>query len=859
MPKNKSYIYKIMNSSKNISTDKIDKLKQFLEQNNISLDQLNLLAGNDSSSMNVAVNLNSNDNDDTNNILDTLESEDLDNNTGNNDNDGLDELMEFSDDDTKNDNNIIDPVVLPSLINNINKNVDDELDLISDSDDALMYPIINTIYNQQHQIPRSLPYPETGRLSSPAMMETLESNVMQPTTNQISNNQKNATTNQISNNPKNAINETLSNNQKPVINETLSNNQKITINVGGKKFNLKKNILKHLNINYGRLQKIAKNDGRMIYFLDRDPYYFSKIMSIIKMFGFDEDKILAHINDYSEQLLSELCIYGLIDKKNNPKPKLKLTQTVTLPSRHDDIVKIIVGEQLFETGSNILSKSTYFDVKIKLSKTKQFHLTDIDPKLFRYVLNFLRTGELYINNDDVIELLLRYGIEYETTTNNKIDENIVSHYLPNKLDAINNQLIGCANIFDPKTSPNSNPMHQFIDNRYYYPSSMLASPNVENFNTITTDDKLLFGTDIIFNLTDTTKDLGECIEDLLLCIDIPVLKNDERGVEYVDNIEYQLVESIDIISATNTNKKLMLHTDNNLLYLHPIIYTNNAQDYHEMTKIGDKKMKLLYDNTLIDIHRIILPLFLFSDGQTHLPVRKMLTNKNYAFLVVKMAPIEKLFKARAKDIPLLNISLLSNYINLASSISVYDDQHGPDGNPNQIAKKPQISKIPINVELKDHPMMYLYDKTYCVSVPIQNIDNPIYDVAIIPLDKFGFIKDFFFTIIEEEDLITNKIDNFMDALIEIEILQTQTEVESKQKTLIVHSKLDSSMLNYYIPLKRLGHKLPLGIYYNSFSANPKCNQILGGLLGLGYIIRFKVKKMEGAIKFYVNEYSKEIL
>jgi len=635
--------------------------------------------------------------------------------------------------------------------------------------------------------------------------------------------------------------------------EVLKIEKKITLNIGGKKFNLKKNLLKYLGINYSRLHKIIKDDGRTVYFLDRDPYYFSKIINLIKLYGTEQEKILERIDDYSEQLVSELCLYGLLDKKFNPRPKLRLKRTVTFPSRHDDVVKIIAGDQLFETSSVILSKSNYFDTKLKLSRSKQFYLADVDPKIFRYVLNFLRTGELYINNADIIELLNNYGIEYEKLENKKINENIVSHYVSCSMDSVNNQIINCVNILDPRLNPipNTNMLYQFMDNKYYYPENMFVSPNVENINIITTDSKLLFGSDIIFNLTDSSKNMGDCIEDLLLCIDIPVLKPTEQ-CEYIDMIEYLLIEYIGIVYDDGTNKKIILQTNNDLLYIYPIIYTHQANDYHEMTKINDKKMKLFYDNNLIDIYRIILPLFLFNNKQNGLPIKKLINDKKMAQMFVKMAPTKKLFKNKIKDIPLLNIYLVSNFVNLAPTMSFVEDPHN----------KPQtITQIPINTELKTQPMLYLYEKMHPIIVPIQTTPNPIFDIAFIPLDKFGFIKDFFFTIIEKDDFIANRIDKFSDSLVELEILQINDVIDSQgqpQKTLVPYCKLDSSMLNYYIPLKRLGHKLPNGIYYYSFSSDPKCNQILGGLLGMGYMIRIKVKKMDGVIKFYANEYYKEI-
>ncbi len=102
--------------------------------------------------------------------------------------------------------------------------------------------------------------------------------------------------------------------------------------------------------------------------------------------------------------------------------------------------------------------------------------------------------------------------------------------------------------------------------------------------------------------------------------------------------------------------------------------------------------------------------------------------------------------------------------------------------------------MPTNVELKNYPMLI------CMIKHILYRSNPhnnksVYDIAYIPLDKFGLIKDFFFTIVEKEDYIANRIDKFTDALIEIEILQT------REDTTLSYSKMDSPILNYYIPLK----------------------------------------------------------
>ena len=165
-----------------------------------------------------------------------------------------------------------------------------------------------------------------------------------------------------------------------------------------------------------------------------------------------------------------------------------------------------------------------------------------------------------------------------------------------------------------------------------------------------------------------------------------------------------------------------------------------------------------------------------------------------------------------------------------------------------------LYNAPINTDIKKVPIMYIYDKLHTNTVPIQTTTNSIYDIAIIQLEQFGFIKDFFFTIIDKDNYINNRINIFSTNFIELEIVQIVD-----QKNFILHTKLDAILLNSYIPIKKLGHKLPNGIYYYSFSSDPKENQLLGGLDGTNYVIRIKVKKMSGVVKFYSNEYIKEII
>ena len=148
---------------------------------------------------------------------------------------------------------------------------------------------------------------------------------------------------------------------------------------------------------------------------------------------------------------------------------------------------------------------------------------------------------------------------------------------------------------------------------------------------------------------------------------------------------------------------------------------------------------------------------------------------------------------------------------------------------------------------------YIYDKLHTFIVPIAQSENKIFNTTTIPLEKFGLIKDFVFTISDKHDYITENINKFKDDLIELEILCKYNN------ELILHTRLDSVMMNSYIPLKKLGHILPSGMYYYGFSSGLSENRILGsGLWGKNYFLRIKTNKSDIVAKFYITEYFEQL-
>lgn len=643
----------------------------------------------------------------------------------------------------------------------------------------------------------------------------------------------------------NKFSDTLRKEVKNILQEIPQEELKITLNVGGKKFHFNKNLLERLNIKYDRLEKIKTNDNHPIYFLDRDSYYFSQIIEIIRKYGTDSENIIPHIGEYSDQLVNELCYYTLLDKKFLPKSKLKLKRSVkffespdlipneisrgvtnrgstnnthisTPDKKQGNIIKIIVKKQSFETLVSTLTKSVYFSNILKSHPAwgcEQIinvdENIDIDPKLFRYILNFLRHNEMYISNHIIENYLREFGIEYEFTECKKIHHDIVLNYEPYNTITLSHQFNEIPQNFHPHFRSTSTD------------GGVTRVPmfEMENLNIIDTKSPKKFGSDILFDLGENN--FGNIIDDILLCIDIPVL-DPKTNLEYDDLFEYKLIENLNLIITDNQNnsRKIILTSKNEYQYIYPLVYSSKSDDYHKITKIEEKKMKIMYQDNLIDIKRIILPLFLFKSKRNSLPIKQILETNKSAHLIVKTSHFENIIRNNSNkplpDIPLLNICLMANYVSMTNIIL---------------------------------PNSYIFDRLHTTVMPITATDNAIYNTTAILLDKIGFIKEFFFVILSENDHCHGKIDVFQDDLIDVQILYQH------EHKLIVHSCLDSIVMNSYTPLKKLGHTLPQGVYYHSFSSAPLESYITGGLWGKNYILQIKTKKTNrSVIKFYGIEY-----
>lgn len=574
-------------------------------------------------------------------------------------------------------------------------------------------------------------------------------------------------------------------------------------NVGGKLLHIDNSTCTRLSINPDLLPKIII-DAKEYFFLDKDADYLEKALKVVKILdlGHDIDKVVSKC---SSNFLSELCDYGIIDSKYRPTAKAIINCSKINSHR---IIRLIFDGTNYDVGEDNISKSSYF--KKYIENNDVINVNGPDKKLFKSALFFIRSNKLYTTSPELLSLLDNLQILYEFTSILPI---VSTHVSPN-LETIHQQINNSTIFFEP------NPNHQFRDAKYHHPKNTFICTDSENIGTISADALPEFDKEVSFTLTNFDKLTGTNIDDIMLSIDI------SRSDSYVDGLENYIIEYVKLVK----NDDIIIVTKPDMIFMHPILYSDNYESYHGLS--SNTKANKLYKNTLIEINRITIPLYLFEGHDCTLPVAK-LANTSVVKLIVKMAPM---FKISSKEVSILDISLMVNFVNVASRLKYYE------GTTKKIAI--------LGKELVVNNTLHIYNKFHTLRLPIKVLPKEsVYDIVQLPLDSFGYIKDFAVAVSDVEQIC--KISEILDAILEIEI------VHLDKPTVKLYSKLDSMMLNHYVPLRKLGHKLPPGLCYYTFTADPKSNDMLGGLIGSNYIVTVKVRKSHSYVNFYIREYSKQ--
>ena len=488
---------------------------------------------------------------------------------------------------------------------------------------------------------------------------------------------------------------------------------KIRLSVGGRMFNLSETVLDFLGIDKSKLLHVTDSDSVPFMFFDRDPYYFTNVLKLIKESDGNPEKLMDILDETNEQFVYEIFLYGLVSKNNCPVPKIRLKNKVTINSK-PQIAKINVRGQKFMVSTTTLSKSPVIDSMLENYNGKDINI-DVDPTIFRYIINFLRTGCMYISGNRVLSIIKELDIDYDE-------------------------------VFDPKQR------YELITENIQ--NSMF---NVQTFNTIQTTSKLEFGSDIVFDIASTVENIGKNthIDDIVLCIDVPVIKPTEN-CEYVDNYEYKLVESVKLVIAGCT----IAETSGSICEIFPHIWESNASAYSSVVN-SDKPTKLIYGQTLIDIKRVIFPLFMFNKDRLF-PIRDAVKKGYTAQLVVTMAKCKNIL---TKDItiPLLNVTLYASYLQLKTRTK----------------------------------NLWTFNKYHTLTINVakncQDDSDFFCNTINIPIKDYASIQDTVIILNEESD-----------SLVDLRILTSKGHV---------CAKLDPHMLNTYIPLRKLGHIMKTGSYY----------------------------------------------
>lgn len=569
-----------------------------------------------------------------------------------------------------------------------------------------------------------------------------------------------------------------------LIEDTITNN-KINLNVGGKKILIDPNVLLKLNISVNKLIKLDDNT----LFLDRDYRFFLQIINFGKQYGLNRESIIDNIDIINTNIRIELAFYNLLDKKYIPNSILNIPKNILNTNRNNDIITINIANTIFMTKYSTLAKSKFFINKL-MSKNKSIDLSDlsIDPKVFRFVLNSFRHGNLFYTNDDIISTIQAFGFD--------IDANIISS------STCPDQNIKYGTLHTHVTTDAINYQQLYLlQNAPIGSEHMLSTTSIMN-----AENKIGFDSEIIFDLTPKNDSSGEYLSDIVIIVDLPVLNKSSES-KYIDNLQNKIIEYIQLILLDGT-----ISTTVGKIYIQQLSNTNKITQPHAI--------KAIYSDRMIEVYRVNIPIKLRSD----IPINRIKISGKKLLVKVKIASMIDIIVNKKSDIILLNCYLLNSYKNYSPL--------GLDEAGNTIKINKNIKYNTRNIIFDNWENILINSSSNIIGVKKFSESN--YDVYSIQLTSKRMINEIF--IIMEQD-----------NLIELEFVTI-----GDNNTIMSMGKFDSMFMTEYLPKKIFGEVLsPGNYYYANIYPSTNIDYITPALSEPLFII-IKTVKTNNFINMFIN-------
>lgn len=171
--------------------------------------------------------------------------------------------------------------------------------------------------------------------------------------------------------------------------------RKMKVDVGGQRFDLLLTWLRYLSVSLVRLLQIDVEDGEHVYFLDRDPDYFRRLMGVFRESG---PEGLSGTEGHSPGMLAELQHYDLLAEPL-PMP-LRIVPSSSPATR---VITVECRGHRFRVTDQTWANTSLPAVDVVL---------DYRPRDLRAAINLLRTGGSLCATAPVLRILDDLGVQY---------------------------------------------------------------------------------------------------------------------------------------------------------------------------------------------------------------------------------------------------------------------------------------------------------------------------------------------------------------------------------------------------------------------------------------------------------------